>query len=46
MKTFITISIGVVVGLAIADLVTEGETHRRIFHAVSACLNNGETEEE
>jgi hypothetical protein len=46
MKTFLTISVGVVVGLAIADLVTEGETHRRIFHAVSACLNKETAAEE
>jgi hypothetical protein len=46
MKTFITISVGVAIGLVIADLVTEGEAHRRIFHAVSACLAVDAAEEE
>lgn len=46
MKTFITISVGVAIGLVIADLVTEGEAHRRIFHAVSACLAVDVAEEE
>lgn len=41
MKPFMNFSVGVVAGLIIADLVTEGETHRRIFNAVNACINNG-----
>lgn len=40
MKTFLSVSAGVIVGLAIADLITEGTVHCKIFGAVNACVHN------
>ena len=40
MKTFLTISAGIVIGMAIADVLTEGEVHRIVFGAVQNTVKN------
>ena len=39
MKTVLSISAGIVIGMVIADVLTEGEVHRIVFDAVQNTVN-------
>lgn len=39
MKTILTLTAGIAIGMVIADVVTEGEVHRIVFGAVQNTVN-------
>ena len=38
MKTILTLTAGIAVGMVIADVITKGEVHRIVFNAVQSTV--------